>query len=49
MLIYGKQPVQYALERHRDRIKTLYLAKEIDNEAEAAQFIDSARRMLGAI
>ncbi len=32
MLIYGKQPVQYALERHRDRIKTLYLAKEIDKK-----------------
>jgi len=24
-------------------------SKEIDNEAEAAQFIDSARKMLGAI
>lgn len=32
MLIYGKQPVFYALERHRDRIKTLYLAKEIDKK-----------------
>jgi len=27
----------------------LALAKEIDNEAEAAQFIDSARKLLGAI
>jgi 23S rRNA (guanosine2251-2'-O)-methyltransferase len=32
MLIYGKQPVFYALERHRSRIKTLYLAKEIDKK-----------------
>ena len=32
MLIYGKQPVFYALERHRDRIKTLYLAKEVDKK-----------------
>jgi len=32
MLIYGKQPVYYALERHRDRIKTLYLAKELDKK-----------------
>ncbi len=32
MLIYGKQPVYYALERHKDRIKTLYLAKELDKK-----------------
>lgn len=32
MLIYGKQPVFYALERHKERIKTLYLAKEIDKK-----------------
>ncbi|HEX5624359.1 MAG TPA: RNA methyltransferase [Sulfuricurvum sp.] len=32
MLIYGKQPVFYALERHRDRVKTLYLAKEVDKK-----------------
>ncbi len=32
MLIYGKQPVYYAIERHRDRIKTLYLAKELDKK-----------------
>lgn len=36
MLIYGKQPVYYALERHRDRIKTLYLAKEIDKKEYSA-------------
>lgn len=32
MIIYGKQPVYYAIERHKDRIKTLYLAKEIDKK-----------------
>jgi len=32
MLIYGKQPVYYAIERHRERIKTLYLAKELDKK-----------------
>ncbi|MBD3810046.1 MAG: 23S rRNA (guanosine(2251)-2'-O)-methyltransferase RlmB [Sulfuricurvum sp.] len=32
MLIYGKQPVYYAIEHHRDRIKTLYLAKELDKK-----------------
>lgn len=32
MLIYGKQPVYYAIERHKDRIKTLYLAKEIEKK-----------------
>ncbi|MDD5717250.1 MAG: RNA methyltransferase [Sulfuricurvum sp.] len=32
MLIYGKQPVFYAIERHRERIKVLYLAKEIDKK-----------------
>lgn len=32
MLIYGKQPVYYALQRHKDKIKTLYLAKEIDKK-----------------
>lgn len=36
MLIYGKQPVHYALERHRERIKTLYLAKEIDKKEYSA-------------
>lgn len=32
MLIYGKQPVYYAIERHKDRIKTLFLAKEVDKK-----------------
>ncbi|MCI4406199.1 MAG: 23S rRNA (guanosine(2251)-2'-O)-methyltransferase RlmB [Sulfuricurvum sp.] len=32
MIIYGKQPVYYAIERHKDRIKTLYLAKELDKK-----------------
>ena len=32
MLVYGKQPVYYALEHHKDRIKVLYLAKEIDKK-----------------
>jgi len=36
MLIYGKQPVYYALERHRARIKVLYLAKEIDKKEYSA-------------
>ncbi len=36
MLIYGKQPVYYALERHKDRIKTLYLAKELDKKEYSA-------------
>jgi len=30
MLIYGKQPVYYLIERHPGRIKTLFLAKELD-------------------
>lgn len=33
MLIYGKQPVYYLLERHPNRIRTLYLAKELDPKA----------------
>lgn len=36
MLIYGKQPVYYAIERHKDRIKTLYLAKELDKKEYSA-------------
>lgn len=32
MLIYGKQPVYYLLERHRERIQTLFLAKEIEKK-----------------
>jgi len=30
MLIYGKQPVLYLISRHPEKIKTLYLAKEIE-------------------
>jgi len=29
MLIYGKQPVYYVVERHPEKIKTLYLSKEL--------------------
>ncbi|MDX1294956.1 MAG: RNA methyltransferase substrate-binding domain-containing protein [Sulfurimonadaceae bacterium] len=29
MLIYGKQPVYYTVERHPQKIRTLYLAKEV--------------------
>ncbi len=36
MLIYGKQPVYYAIERHRERIKVLYLAKEVDKKEYSA-------------
>ncbi len=36
MVIYGKQPVHYALAHHTDRIKTLYLAKEIDKKEYSA-------------
>ena len=32
MLIYAKQPIYYLLERHPERIRTLYLAKEIDKK-----------------
>ena len=32
MLIYGKQPVHYLIARHPGLIKTLYLAKEIDQK-----------------
>ncbi len=32
MIIYGKQPVYYVVERHPDKIKTLYLAKEIEKK-----------------
>lgn len=30
MLIYGKQPVYYLLSRHSGKIKTLFLAKEVE-------------------
>lgn len=29
MLIYGKQPVYYVIDRHPERIKALYVAKEL--------------------
>lgn len=29
MLIYGKQPVYYAIERHPQKIRTLFIAKEL--------------------
>ncbi len=32
MLIYAKQPIYYLLEHHPERIRTLYLAKEIDKK-----------------
>ena len=32
MLIYGKQPVYYLLDRHLQNIRTLYLAKELDKK-----------------
>lgn len=36
MLVYGKQPVYYVLEHHQNRIKTLYLAKELDKKEYSA-------------
>jgi 23S rRNA (guanosine2251-2'-O)-methyltransferase len=32
MIIFGKQPILYALERHADMIETLYVAKELDKK-----------------
>ncbi len=32
MLIYGKQPVYYLLERHARKVRTVYLAKEVDKK-----------------
>lgn len=32
MLIYGKQPVYYLLARHPEKIRTLYLAKEVEQK-----------------
>ncbi len=32
MLIYAKQPIYYLLERHPKKIRTLYLAKEIEKK-----------------
>lgn len=32
MQIYGKQPIYYYIEKHPQKIKTLYLAKELDKK-----------------
>ena len=32
MLIYGKQSVYYLIERHKEKIRTLYIAKELDKK-----------------
>lgn len=32
MLIYAKQPIYYVIENHPSKIKTLYLAKELDKK-----------------
>lgn len=32
MLIYGKQPVYYLLDRHKEKVQTLYLAKEVEKK-----------------
>jgi 23S rRNA (guanosine2251-2'-O)-methyltransferase len=32
MLIYGKQPVYYIIDRHPQKIRTLYLAKEVQKK-----------------
>ncbi|MDR2152624.1 MAG: 23S rRNA (guanosine(2251)-2'-O)-methyltransferase RlmB [Helicobacteraceae bacterium] len=32
MVIFGKQPVLYAIERHSDMIETLFVAKELDKK-----------------
>jgi len=32
MLIYAKQPVNYIINNHPNKIRTLYLAKEIDKK-----------------
>lgn len=32
MLIYAKQPINYIISNHPDKIRTLYLAKEIDKK-----------------
>ena len=32
MLIYAKQPINYIIKNHHQRIKTLYLAKEIEKK-----------------
>jgi len=32
MIIFGKQPVYYVLDKHPNKIKTLYLSKELDKK-----------------
>jgi 23S rRNA (guanosine2251-2'-O)-methyltransferase len=32
MLIYAKQPINYIIKNHPQKIRTLYLAKEIDKK-----------------
>jgi len=32
MLIYAKQPIQFIIKNHPNKIKTLYLAKEVDKK-----------------
>ncbi len=32
MIIYGKQPVYYLIEKHPHKIKTLYVSKELDKK-----------------
>ncbi len=32
MLIYAKQPVNYVIENYPNKIKTLYLAKELEKK-----------------
>ncbi len=36
MLIYGKQPVKYAIEHHSSKISTLYISKDIDQKEYSA-------------
>ena len=40
MLIYAKQPIYYLLQHHPERIRTLYLAKEIEKK-EYAKLVKS--------
>ncbi len=32
MIVYGKQPVYYLIDKHPQKIKTLYIAKEVDKK-----------------
>lgn len=36
MLIYGKQPIHYALAHHKEKIQTLFLAKEVEKKEYSA-------------